>query len=335
MLVKLRHMAKRSVSGYAQFAVLLGALLVGSPDASASTTTVIGTLAERGQIAQHGGLVVVTQLDDEGTATMAIGSKLAAPRAIKTHRLPAWGQPHVGTSELGSTVIVYPHCHDASLPRTCNLWAFDVTFGTDTELKGEASRSGTGEIEGDLDRGALAFVRWIAPKGRPDTLSLGGRADRNTQLFYAPFGGAARTVAVPGGQQIDLDRGRVAQVRDRDPLPACDAPVVEVVTVATAAVATVAHHGCRHVAQKYLAPTLIASDVVWGLRTPTVSVVERVPARGGSSLGAEVVPFAALAPAGPDSAYELRGDTTPALGSEPARLTSTWTFAHSEGLVMH
>jgi hypothetical protein len=303
--------------------------------AFAAATTVIGTVPQRGQIAQHGGLVAVTQLEGDGTATLAIGSRLAPPRAIETRRLPAWGQPHVGTSEIGSTVIVYPHCHDVSRPSTCNLWAFDVTFGKDAALTGEAARRGTGEIEGDMDRGALAFTRWTAPKAKPGTLSLGGKGDANTQLFIQPFGQPARPLSPPGGQQIDLDRGRVAQVRDRDPAPGCDAPVLEVVTVATGKVATIAHHGCRHARHTYLAPTLFGTQVVWGLRTPTTSVLERHPARGGAGRGAEVVPFAVIAPAGPDSAYELRGDTAPALGSEPARLRTAWTFALSEGLAMH
>ena len=74
-------------------ASLLGLLLAVLP-ASASAdgaTTIIGTLPLRGQIAQHDGLVVVSQIGDDGEATLAVGGKTGAPVAIRTHTLPAWG----------------------------------------------------------------------------------------------------------------------------------------------------------------------------------------------------------------------------------------------------
>lgn len=299
--------------------------------AARTTTTVIGTLPARGQIAQGNGLVVVTQLTGDGTATLAIGGKNGAPRPIHTRPLPEWGQPHVGTSELGTTVIVYPSCAAPTSVRSCNLRLFDVTFGTDTPLAGAASARGKGEIEGDMDRGALAFVRWTASGADPGTLALGGTADAATQLYYQPFGKAARRLAPVGGQQIDLDRGRVAQVLDTDPSAACDAPAVQVVGVRQT-VRVLTQRPCDGAGAQLLAPTFFGRQVVWGLRTPGTSLVQRAPSAGGRILQASTVPFAMLAPSGPRSAFQLRADVTPALGSDPTRLISPWEFALSEGL---
>lgn len=315
----------------AALAVLLAAALPAAAAARGATTTVIGTLAARGQIAQHDGLVVVTQLGDDGKATLAIGGKYGAPRAIHTHTLPAWGQPHVGTSEIGTTVIVYPHCWRAAIT-TCNLFAFDVTTGTDAELTGEASRRGTGEIEGDMDRGALAIVRWAAGAQVPTAAAIGGRPERTTTLVYQPFGKPARVLPEPGGQQIDLDRGRIAQVRDEDStFGTCGKPAVEVVDTRGGS-RSIARRGCGEGGQMYFAPTLTRTNVVWGLRTNAASWLQRASIRGGHVAQAPTVPFALVAPWGDDDAFQLRGDVTPALGNDPARLTSAWTFALSEGL---
>lgn len=299
--------------------------------AARTTTTVIGTLPARGQIAQAGGLVVVTQLTGEGTATMAIGGKNGMPRPIHTRPLPEWGQPHVGTSELGTTVIVYPSCAAPTSVRSCNLRVFDVTFGTDAPLEGAAATRGKGEIEGDMDRGALAFVRWTASGADPGTLALGGTADATTQLYYQPFGKPAQRLAPVGGQQIDLDRGRVAQVVDTDPSAACDAPAVQVVSPRQT-VRVLTRRPCDGTGAQLLAPTFFGRQVVWGSRTATGSLVQRAPSGGGRIVQASTVPFAMLAPSGPRSAFQLRADVTPALGSDPTRLISPWEFALSEGL---
>jgi hypothetical protein len=308
-----------------------GSAIAHAKVAARTTTTVIGTLPARGQIAQGNGLVVVTQLTGEGTATLAIGGKNGLPRPIHTRPLPAWGQPHVGTSELGTTVIVYPSCASPTSVRSCNLRSFDVTFGTDTALEGAAAARGKGEIEGDMDRGALAFVRWTASGSDPGALALGGTADTTTQLYYQPFGKPARRLAPLGGQQLDLDRGRIAQVVDTDPSATCDAPAVQVVTIRNT-VRVLTQRPCSEPGTQLLAPTFFARQVVWGLRSTAGSLVQRAPSSGGRIVQAATVPFAMLAPSGPRSAFQLRADVTPALGSDPTRLISPWEFALSEGL---
>ncbi len=316
--------------------VTLGALVLpGAATAAIGTartsTTVIGTLPARGHIAQGaGGLVVVTQLADDGTATLAIGGKNGVPRPIRTRPLPAWGQPHVGTSELGTTVIVYPSCAAPTSVRSCNLRVFDVTFGTDAPLDGTASARGKGEIEGDMDRGALVVVRWVASGADPQTLALGGTADAATELYYQPFGKPARRLGPPGGQQVDLDRGRIAQVIDLDPSAACTAPAVQVVGLRNTA-RVIERRGCGDGAVP-LAPTFFGRELVWGLRTPTASYLQRAPATGGRVRRAATVPFGLLAPSGPAAAFQLRAEVTPALGSDPTRLISPWEFVLSEGL---
>lgn len=316
--------------------LLFGALLLPRVAlAEGATTTIVGTLPERGQIAQHDGVVVVSQIGDDGKATLAIGGKAGAPRAIETHTLPAWGQPHVGTSDVGTTVIVYPHCSGQAIT-SCNLYAYDLATGADRRLGGEASRPGTAEIEGDMDRGALAIVRWNRPLTTPSALALAGRGEATTTLLYQPFGRPARTLPEPGGQQIDLDRGRIAQVRDRDPsFGTCGVPSVEVVDVRGGA-RVLLRHPCKIGGGTLLAPTLLERHAVWGLRMSDKSLLERAPIRGGLGhvMRARTVPFGLIAPSSGSSAFELRGDVLPALGSDPARLTSTWTFALSEGLAL-
>ncbi len=316
---------------------LLACVAACAPSAFAATarttTSVIGTLPARGHIAQGGGgLVVVTQLTGEGTATLAIGGKNGMPRPIRTKPLPEWGQPHVGTSELGTTVIIYPSCAAPTSVRSCNLRIFDVTFGTDAPLDGTASSRGRGEIEGDMDRGALAIVRWADRSEGPGAAALGAAADATTELYYQPFGEPARRLTPPGGQQIDLDRGRIAQVIDQDPTTQCDAPAVQVVGIDDS-VRSIQRRACG-TGEVMLAPTFFGRELVWGLRTPTASFVQRVSARGGRVRQAATVPFGLIAPAGPRSAFQLRADVTPALGSDPTRLISPWEFVLSEGLLL-
>jgi hypothetical protein len=330
------HLGTLVVRGaYRTTLLLLASLTAASTAFAGATTTVIGTVGARGHIAQGGGLVVVTQLAGDGTATLAIGSKNGAPRAIRTRPLPEWGLPHVGTSELGTTVIVYPSCARPTSVRSCNLRVFDVTFGTDQPLSGSAATRGHGEIEGDMDRGALAIVRWTADPGVPNALALGGTANTATQLLYQPFGQPARRLTPLGGQQIDLDRGRIAQVRDADPSPACNAPAIEIVTIQQT-MRVLAQRRCAAVDEVMLAPTFFDRQLVWGLRTASASTIQRAATRGGQRiLQAPTVPFAVAAPSGPRAAFQLRGDVTPALGADATRLTSAWTFALSEDLALH
>jgi hypothetical protein len=315
--------------GVALVCSALGGVLITAAPASAATTTV----PQRGQIAQHSGLVVVSQIRDDGKATIAIGGKFGAPRPIHTHTLPPWGQPHVGTSEIGTTVIVYPHCWRTKVLKTCNLFAFDVTTGVDAELTGEAARRGTAEIEGDMDRGALVIARWPNLNRAPGVLALGGRAQGATTLLYQPFGKPVRTLADPGGQQLDLDSGRIAQVRDRNRAASpCGDPAIEVVDI-RGGHRTIGNHPCGEGSPTLLAPTLLGHDVVWGLRTTTRCSIARSSAKGGGAiLRAVTEPFAAVAPSGGASAFQLRGDVTPELGSDPSRLRVAWTFALSEEL---
>ncbi|MEH3054523.1 MAG: hypothetical protein PGN13_11045 [Patulibacter minatonensis] len=330
-LSRARHLLRTGALPAAVAAAAAAAVgLIAAPVAGGATTTIIGALEARGTIAQHNGLVVVTQLGEHGRATLAVGGKFGAPRAIKTHALPPWGQPHVGTSEIGTTVIVYPHCYRAAFT-TCNLFAFDVTTGTDTQLRGEASRRGSAEIEGDMDRGALAIARWHGARA-PAVPVTGGLAQGTTELLYQPFGKPARALAEPGGQQIDLDRGRIAQVRRLEPdAKGCRAATIELVDT-RGGVRRVARRPCAG-RQALLAPTLLGRDLVWGLRTDTASWLYRAPVRGADDVvRAPTGPFSFIAPSGPNTAFQIRGDTTPALGSDPARLLSPWTFTLPEEL---
>lgn len=339
----MRHSLRRTGAAGAHLATVLlalagvvalptGAEARGSTRAT-SSTTVIGTVSARGHIAYGAnGLVVVTQLTGEGTATLAIGGRNGLPKPIETKPLPEWAQPHVGTSELGTTVIVYPSCAVPTSVRSCNLRVFDVTFGTDEALSGAASARGTGEIEGDMDRGALAIVRWTAPDADPDTLALGGSSDASTTLLYQPFNLPPVRLAARGGQQIDLDRGRIAQVRDTDPTVECNAPAVEVLSTASAGLRRLTQRPCTPAGDVLLAPTFFERQVVWGLRQTSASFLQRAPSRGGRIEQAPTAWYGVLAPSGPRSAYQLRGDVVPALGSDPTRLIGPWSFVLSQGL---
>ncbi len=317
-------------------AVLVAALsliIAGTPAAAAQTTeaftTVIGTLPARGQIAQHAGLVIVTEMRGDGKANLTLGGRVAAPQPIHTHTLPAWGQPHVGTSALGTTVVVYPHCSQIKRLTTCNLWAFDVTFGTDTQLTGSAAASGTGELEGDMDRGALAFT--AGPAGRPSRTRSRRAATATSRRRCSTSRTGSRSHAARNGRDPDRPRPRPDRpgARHRRP-PGVPRALIEIIST-KGSVDTVARQGCRD-RGVLLAPTLFRTEIVWGLRTTAASTLRRRAIHGGRTQSAPTSPFAVVAPTDDASAFQLRGDVAPSLGSDPTRLTSTWSFVLSEHL---
>lgn len=185
-----------------------------------------------GNVAAGRGWSAMTQAD--GTKAKLYVGKLGTSPVLAEHAAPIifWTQPHIGTDARGHAVIVYPSC----VKNACDLHALDPATGADAPLPG-ASSPGVNEVEGDLDRGALAYV--TAPAGRPRS--------GHSQLRYRPAGGPSRILDRLGGGYLDLDRGRILTVRsggDGAGDGTCGSELLELTTVATRTRTLISRQNC-------------------------------------------------------------------------------------------
>ncbi len=147
--------------------------------------------------------MALTQADTSG-AIILVGKVGAVPRPVPALvGVPSWARPHFGTTAEGRTVLVYPTCAE----NDCDLHAYDPVARADQEISGGATDAAY-ELEGDLDRGALAVS--VRLKEIPSIVSTDIPAQR---LRYRPAGGALRTLTDLGGSFVNLDRGRILTAR--------------------------------------------------------------------------------------------------------------------------
>lgn len=265
-------------------AALLGA--VGATAAPAFTT--LDPLPARGQIAARNTVTVLTQTNASGGAAVWVGKGGNLPEPVPAITgVPAWAQPHIGTDEARKPVVIYPSCTDTAQVDTCDLKQYAVLTGKISAVAG-VNTSGTGETEGAIDRGAVVAARWTA-KDEPVSAAFGGQGKTPTTLVYRAAGKTARVLTTKGGQQIALDRGRVAFVREGDATAGtCGLSLLQVIRVAGGPAKTLARHTCGLDMQAVTLPTFVGNEVVYGLRGLEGQTVHRISARGGRNESAKV-----------------------------------------------
>ncbi len=202
----------------------IGAAVLASPAAAAPVFTTVAPLPSNGHLSARGDVVVMTQTAGTQTTLLAGRGGAVPTPIVGTGPLPTWARPHVGTNRSGHVVAVYPRC-SGPLVATCDLYVYDFATLKETALAG-VSRPNAGEVEGDMDRGAMAFSRWRL-KAEPT-----GSGDEATTLLYKPASGAARVVSkTKGGQQLALRGQQIGQIRDINPSAAsCGTPSVELLS---------------------------------------------------------------------------------------------------------
>ena len=214
----------------ALLAVALVTSWLAPPAAVAKVTTLNEAFDAPGTVATGDGWVVATQARSH--AQLYVGRLGREAQQVTTAPpMPWWSQPHVGTDRTGRTVIVFPSCAHGN----CDLQMLDPTSGAIESVPG-GSRPGVNEVEGDLDRGALALI--AARPGHPLSTQM--------RLVYRPALGKPVTLNRRGGEKIELDRGRILTLRvDGDaPRDGCGTRVIDLTTTAgrTTTVARVACH---------------------------------------------------------------------------------------------
>ncbi|MBO9533456.1 MAG: hypothetical protein J7513_10825 [Solirubrobacteraceae bacterium] len=174
--------------------------------AGAATPTTIFSAPQPGTVETDGSTYLLTQAGPTG-ATLLVGEVGMAPTAHATTGLPTWARPHLGTSAGGHRVVVYPSC--ATNASGCDLRVLDLSANRTYKLKGAGTSRE--ELEGDLDRGAAA---WLVASKITSSQSIPGYVpEKAGSVRYRPANGAARTLPGDGGMELSLDRGRVLLVR--------------------------------------------------------------------------------------------------------------------------
>ena len=264
-------------------AALLGA--AGATSAPAFTT--LDPLPQRGQIAARNTVTAYTQIAADGSATLFVGKGGNLPERVPgATGVPAWAQPHIGTDASRKPVVLYPSCSDVFLVETCDLKQYEVLTGKISTVAG-VNTSGAGETEGAIDRGAVIATRWTS-KEDPVPASQGGQGKTPTTLVYRAAGKTAKVLTTKGGQQVALDRGRVAFVREGNPTDGtCGLSLLQVLRVSGGAPKTLARHTCGLAMQAVTLPTFVGDQVVYGLRGLEGQTVHRIPVAGGRNESAK------------------------------------------------
>lgn len=193
-------------------AVVLGMtiLAAGTPVAGAAPVVQpLGAFGERAQVAARGSTTALALQDPSrqfATLLFSVdGIPVPAPGA---GRLPIWARPSIGTDASGSRVVIYPRCTTAEVS-SCDLYRYDPASATERPVAG-VNRSGVGEVDGAMDRGAVAFNRWTDGTTSPAS----GFAAQTTRLYYKSHSHQPRLISKRGGRQLALQGTWIAQVRD-------------------------------------------------------------------------------------------------------------------------
>jgi hypothetical protein len=295
--------------------------LAAQPAAAKPTATVVATYAHGGQLSAQGKLLAVAAIsDDNASATLMVSTDGTAPVAAEgAGVLPRWALPHVGSDAAGHAVITYPRCSSKAIA-SCDLYAWDVASRTEQRLSG-VSKAGTGETEGVFSRGALAFNRWIG-KATPGALVDGHQAYEPTRLFFKPKGGAIRTLSAPGGRQLALSGGWIAQVRDttkEEDGGICGVSSAELVSTSGNTVKTIRRLTCGLNGQETAGPSFVGDSLYFASATNTegTGVVYRHRLGGTTTLqGRTRHALSGFAATGSTSGYALH-QRYPADADEP------------------
>lgn len=188
----------------------MGFLAAGAPAVGAAPVVQpLGTYGEQAHVAARGSSTALAILDPSRQfATLlfsADGIPVPAPGA---GQLPIWAQPSIGTDASGSRVVIYPRCATTDVS-SCDLYRYDPASATERPVAG-VNRSGVGEVDGAMDRGAVAFNRWTDATTSP-AMSFPAQT---TRLYYQSHSHRPRLISKRGGRQLALQGMWIAQVRD-------------------------------------------------------------------------------------------------------------------------
>jgi hypothetical protein len=121
--------------------------------------------------------------------------------------VPSWAEPHFGTDASGRNVVVYPRCAGGKVG-DCDLYAWDVDANTERKLT-EIDVDGTGEIEGTMRHGALAWT--TSTDGAFASAAFEPSLSR--VLRYRTAAGATSVRTRRGGLRLALQaNGNIAQL---------------------------------------------------------------------------------------------------------------------------
>lgn len=198
-----------------------------TPSAHAATPKSSQTRPTVGQIPASPALGRYPQIDAVGNDVVAVGpgagltdasaltpstgelwfSRLDdRPTKLPYAGVPVWAQPHLGTAANGHRVAVYPRCASDAVA-SCDLYAWDLDASAERPLT-EINGASTGELEGTMQRGAIAWT--VAPTGATGGATAGPKPQRT--LMYRPARGATKKVSARGGEQLAFRGAQIAQV---------------------------------------------------------------------------------------------------------------------------
>lgn len=310
------------------------AAIVGAAGALAAPAfTTLDPLPARGQIAVRGNTTVLTQINvGKGSADVWVGKGGNLPeRVTAITGVPEWAQPHVGTDAARKPVVIYPSCADVFHTDTCDLKQYDVLSGKISTVPG-VNRSSTGETEGVSDRGAVVATRWTS-KEDPVPAAVGGQGKTPTTILYrAADAASARVLTTKGGQQLALDRGRVAFVREGNATDGtCGLSLVQVIRISGGTAKTLAKHTCGMDMQAVTLPTFVGNELVYGLRGLEGQTVHRISVASGRKASAKSkVAFSQFAATSRSGGVYTQGEwySKPEAGSADDQ----WSYGKAIGL---
>ncbi len=302
--------------------------LAGLASSAEAKTHTIASYAKAGTVASGGGYIALTQADTSG-AQILVGKIGEVPQVVGSlSGAPSWARLHFGTTAAGRVVLVWPTCSAGD----CDLHAYDPASGQDQALSGAASTDSY-ELEGDLDRGALAFS--VRLKELPSIVSTDIPAQR---LRYRAAGGAVRTLTDLGGSFIEMDRGRILSARSvlggAEGGGECGAAILELTRV-NGTRQRVGRQGCGENFQMIAGAGFVSrGTVAWGVSTVGDDLVRITRLRGTHREKPVRVPggFESYAPINASAAVVLRGTTRLDLNPDPEFAPPVYTLERVTGI---
>lgn len=146
------------------------------------------------------------------------------PTKLPYAGVPVWAQPHLGTAADGHVVAVYPRCATEAIT-SCDLYAWDIDANAERPLN-EVNSAAAGELEGTMQRGAIAWT--VAPAGGAGSATTGLTSQRT--LMHRSAAGAVKTVSARGGEELALRGTQIAQVVPRADRESARVELVQVKT---------------------------------------------------------------------------------------------------------